>query len=99
MACKEGKVKNANGRCVKKESQCKAGKEKNENGRCVKRCEASQRNSSGKCMSKTKKTVYRKPLPISASKFRGKLLTKKRHLKHHTTTKKSTSSAYGHFKW
>ena len=94
--CKEGKVKNANNRCVKIKSLCKKGKSKNANGRCVK-------NSSIKKTMKKRRpnssSMYKKPLPIPAGKFRGLLLTKKRHLKHLTTPKTSTSSEYGHFKF
>jgi len=136
--CKDGKVKNASGRCVKAIAPCKSGKERNSKGRCVNKCKEGQhRNSDDKCVSnKTRKarrapsphtpsglppsshtppgfppsrssssrtspyhtplgphTLYRKPLPISARKMRGKLLTKKRHLRHYkkTSTPSSTS--------
>ena len=128
MACKSGKVKNENGRCVKVKEECKEGKEKH-NGRCVKKCSSTQhRNEKGKCVSNKNRTIknktrkltkvkisssqlqnkknelnklYKKPLPTKAGLFRGQLITRKRNLKHKTSSKKKTStdSAYGHFKW
>lgn len=90
--CKEGKEKNANGRCVKNKEECKEGKEKNKNGRCVKKCHFTQRrNKSGRCV---RSKTYKKVLPIPAGKFRGLLLTKKRNLKHKSSSKHRSSSSY-----
>ena len=101
--CKSGKEKNANGRCVNK---CTTTQRRNRAGKCVSLKKPvsysikspSHKKSSSHYASARQGTVYRKPLPINAAHFRGQLLTKKRHLKHHPTPHTtSTDSAFGHF--
>ena len=106
--CKPGKEKNSKGRCVNK---CTTTQRRNRAGKCVslkRPMSVSIKSASSshyvtpksiKSSSSPKRTVYKKPLPINAAHFRGQLLTKKRHLKHHSPHASSSSSGYGRFKW
>lgn len=93
-ACKSGKEKNANGRCVNK---CTTTQRRNRAGKCVslkKPVSYSIKSPSHKKSSSHYYTPKQGVYGVPVARFRGQILTKKRHLKHHPT---STDSAYGHF--
>lgn len=105
--CKAGKEKNKKtGRCVK---ICKPTQHRNAEGKCVTRTRKNIRRiraspaswGQSKEQKYGRRTEYKKPLPISPGKFRGKLIVQNRRLrspKSPTSPKKSSDDMFGHWK-